>query len=253
MVLRRKGTFYKYTTETPVFAWTKALFTQDYYSGNSGYSVFTVAAGTSQLYVWRGNDVYDPDYTSSSVNDASIVWGAGFTQQFRQFCVYASKISVKGQFFNYSATNWTHNRVYLWPSDDLTTPTETSIGLNPRAQYRDLDPQYNSGNGGHFKFKSFAKTKHIMGRKVEEGYDPSGDGSGMGGLLGGVGVGAGPTSPWYWNIRFYNGYAGSGVPTPTTSASSYNVYMRVRITYYVKLFNRVTTTGLQNFGTNVPL
>jgi len=69
-----------------------------------------------------------------------------------------------------------------------------------------------------------------MGRKVEEGYDPSGDGSGMGGLLGGTGTGAGPTSPWYWNLRIYNGYgASSGVPTPSANTNSYTLWMRVKI------------------------
>jgi len=52
-------------------------------------------------------------------------------------------------------------------------PTEASIQLNPRAVFRDLTSNYASGNGGHFKIKAFAKTKAIMGRKVEEGYDPS--------------------------------------------------------------------------------
>lgn len=251
--MRQKGTFYKITTEQPTYAWAKALFLQDYYpSSTGGYTVFTVPNASSLQYSWRANDLYDPDYSSGSVNDSSIYWGSGFYQQFRQFCVYASKISIKGQMFNYSATNWAHNRVYLWPADEATTISESSILVNPFSQYRELDTQYNSGNGGHFKLKAFAKTKKIMGRKIDEGYDPSGDGSSMGGLLGGVGVGASPTSPWFWNIKFFNGYAGASIPTPSTSSNVYQVVMRVKITYYVKLFNRVLTSGTQSFGVNVP-
>jgi len=167
--------------------------------------------------------------------------------KFKQFCVYGSKITIKGQLAAYGGTNACHNRLYLYPSDDVTGPTEASIQLNPRAVFRDLTSNYASGNGGHFKIKAFAKTKAIMGRKVEEGYDPSGDGSGMGGLLGGTGTGAGPTSPWYWNLRIYNGYgASSGVPTPSANTNSYTLWMRVKIVYYVKLFNRITTVTTLN-------
>lgn len=252
--MRQKGTFYKYTTEQPNFAWAKALFMQDYYpSGAGAYTSWNIPANTALTYSWRANDLYDPDYTSGSATDTSIYWAQQFYQQFRQFCVYGSKIVVTGQMFNFGATNQTRNRVYLWPGEEPTSISEASIMLNPYAQYRELDPQYQSGNGGHFKIKAFAKTKKIMGRKVDEGFDPSGDGSAMGGLLGGTGTGASPTSLWYWNMRFCNGYpSGSGIPTPLTTSAAYYVNVRVKITYYVKLFNRVITSGTQSYGTTVP-
>jgi len=43
-VLRQRGTFYKLTTDQPVFAWAKALFMQDYYPSATGsYAVFNIA------------------------------------------------------------------------------------------------------------------------------------------------------------------------------------------------------------------
>jgi len=48
---------------------------QDYYPSATGsYAVFNIAANTVLPYSWRGNDVYDPDYSSGSVSDASIFW-----------------------------------------------------------------------------------------------------------------------------------------------------------------------------------
>jgi len=78
---------------------------QDYYPSATGsYAVFNIAANTVLPYSWRGNDVYDPDYSSGSVSDASIFWGSGFAQQFKQFCVYGSKITIKGQLAAYGGT-----------------------------------------------------------------------------------------------------------------------------------------------------
>lgn len=246
---RSKGTFYKYTTARPQFAWAKALFVRDYYpSATAPYDSFTIANNTALQYQWAANSCYDPDYTSGAAGDQGIYWGTQFDDQFSKYCVYGSKITITGKLNKYDGTNLVSNRIYLWPSDDVGAVggTESSIMLNPGVKYKVLDTHYTQGNGGKFRITSFARTRDVMGRQVTP--EPAA----MGGLMGGVGTGSSPADLWFWNLKVVNGYPGAAF-TPLQSSNAYYLVMRVRITFFVKLSGRWSTVTSDAYGTTVPV
>lgn len=56
------------------------------------------------------------------------------------------------------------------------------------------------------------------------------------GDCGGFGIGSGPVDNWYWQVLCH-----TIDPSATSTAS--NVWMDVRLTYYVKFFNRINLSG----------
>lgn len=168
-----------------------------------------VSSTSAAYHVFRGNGIFDPDFTGTGHQPyGRDQWMAMYTQN----CVLASKIQVRAMPYSNQSV------VALRPSVTTTAPSDINEILErPRCQYKML----NAAGGDYFPFKSFMKTKTILGPakplQDDEFWSTSSN----------------PTKQWYWII-------GAQHPDLTTGVTT-QVY--VMITYYVCFFSRTQVSA----------
>jgi hypothetical protein len=152
-------------------------------------------AGTSGVYVYRGNSLYDPDYTSVGHQP----------RYFDNYAAVYSKYKVLGSTFNVKMMNIAGD-----PSLLALIPL-TDVLINPTSPYQLME----------LPRAKWTKCLPIIGRNAPPDLTSSYTTSQILGLKGGqindedysARVNSDPSSIWYWNL-FLARIAGSGVTTP---------------------------------------
>jgi len=185
----------------------------DAFSTSGSYGAYTGP-------IWRGNSLFDPDYTVGGHKPTSFdQWGAFYTQ----YRVMASKISVKVT--RQSTTAGDDLTIWLLPS------TEPSIGAGaspttwlPEEQamcrWKHGIPPVVGGNKGAFTLKHYMTTKKLFPGESVSTSDFTAPFT------------AHPTGTWYWVTGF------------TNTGSPDNIRYYVTITYYAQLFDRLNSLQL---------
>lgn len=166
-------------------------------------------AGVPVNYFLRGNDLFDPDYTSTGHQP---YYADQLCSLYSRYVVYASKI--KTRIVPTSAN----------PVTIVTRPTLTSAAVG-NLELENERPDSKNAIATSDKpaiIKHYAKTKTVQGVKDLEDIIYHGSSSTSGPTSGPTGSG-----PWYWAI------AAEGMAN-----SAFTVYIQTEIVYYVRLFKR---------------
>ncbi len=137
-------------------------------------------------YTFRGNSVFDPDYTSTGHQPRYFDQWSAFYQRYK---VISSRIKVSVS--NYSATSGVIC-VVVPHTDILTLTTYYGAAEQPLMKRTEQIP-VSTRLGGRNTVLSKATTRQILG--LSEAQLASEDYS--------AGVGANPLQLWYWNLGFF--------------------------------------------------
>lgn len=174
------------------------------------YNLTSVGSIASQIF--RGNSLYDPDYTGVGTQPYYFDQLAGL---YKKYIVYASKIQVT--FVQGTGSGGgAFCTVYLVPKPtDVALPTsadeETQL---PRCKSAQMGP--NTGGDGVIKISHYGKSATIIGRLLSSDDVLSANTT------------SNPTQQFYWHI---------GVQSMDETTTP-NIYAKVTITYYCKFFDR---------------
>lgn len=188
------------------------------------YTDFVPFADATTAFAWytfRGNSIYDPNYTGTGHYPSGYLNWATF---FNRYKVHASKISV-----SFSWQSAAPGKLLIIPTTDETLSTDEQVWHyddNPQCKWRYLPTSYfvsgdavpttttALGKANQFSLKHFAFTQRITGVPMADVTQQS--------LFG-----TNPTKVWYWHVGTMNLGAG-------TSSN----FKFVRIKYYVELCDR---------------
>lgn len=176
----------------------------------------TSTAGVGNTYQFRGNDLYDPDYTSTGAQPEGYDQWAAFYTQFR---VYGSKISVK--FVGVGTTQPTQSfELCLVPSS--LTNTYSTMEDAMAAPYSVFAVKNVSNETSILK--SYMGTRKMEGIPKATILDLD--------YAGTTSPGSTPTRQWIWNI----------IVEAADRTSTATVIAYVTITYYAEFFHRQNLT-----------
>lgn len=163
----------------------------------STYIQLSPAAGSQTAYLFRGNSVYDPDFTGSG-------GVAGLYPQlsllYNRYRVLSSKITV-----DFCNTGTVPARCMLSASNNNTAPSAFYSPFQRHIAMGDCAP----GGPISWKHTATAETRAIFG--VPKTQVLSEDD--FAGIVGGV-----PNNVWYWQVLVYN---------PSSAAGSLTVTLRI--------------------------
>lgn len=169
-----------------------------------------------QSYYFAGNSLYDPDQISSLVGSQPMGYDQ-WSQFYKSYFVSSSKITVE-----LAALSAYVAKIVLLPSLDQTTMNSIVASEQPRAHSCLI-----TSVQGARRMKHFMSTKRIFGVNHLNNDDEE-----YVGKTGNFPTGSDPQKLWYWRIQCAS-FGTSG------ASDNVRVPMRVRIKYYVKLFNRI--------------
>lgn len=174
----------------------------------------TSTTGTAATKIYRGNSVYDPDY---SVGGDSALGFDIYASIYRRYRVYASKITVKTLLDpELSATSGYEFGIIPVNDGFGSGPTPEEISMNARGKFTLVGTE---GGGSKGYMKHYATTSSIQGkRKLAIALDDETSSTTSGN----------PNDVWYWILS-----------ARSADHSATNVvYAYVSITYYVKFEDR---------------
>lgn len=188
-----------------------SIMTKLKYTGTYTLSDATGGVGAAQIF--RGNSIYDPDYTGVGGQPLGHDEWANFYTYYK---VHGS--SIKVTFLPTVSTVANSNLVCsVCPTlGIMSTGSFTSVDLmeQPYANWTISGP----ANGGVIRtLKKYMSTKKIFGQKQIDDDDFEGVFSGN------------PQNPWYWSVFAF----------PVDGSSTFTLDMVVQVTYYVELKNRI--------------
>lgn len=179
----------------------------------------TAGLGTEyQTYQFRGNSVYDPNFTGTGAQPPYFDQICGSNALYTQFLVSASKIKLR-----VSAIGDTFA---IGNADVAVTPSQTALAST---LWTDIDDQLSSkstrsgavvryDNKGPKYIKNYAKTAAVFDTKdIQDQLS----------IFAGTSS-ANPTAPWYWII---------GAQGMDRTSTTMNLNLLVTLTYYVRFFN----------------
>lgn len=176
------------------------------------YTTFLQLDGLpSQVYYFRGNSLFDPDFSGIGGQPTGLDQWANFYNKYK---VYASKIQVT--FLAAATTAPSGNcMVSVTPTtNDSYIPDYSVIPTIPYSRTRMLTPV--SAGGNPVYIKNYIGTKKVTGdNSLDDLYESD--------------IGNNPSSEWYWMIR-------GDTVDQTTNVS---IDIQVTVTYYCELFDRV--------------
>lgn len=178
---------------------------------DNGYDMSTLVGSAYQaLQVFRGNSLFDPDYSGVGVQPY------GFDNQaamFTRYKVLSSKIKV--YLTTLSGVNCPKIRAYIMPNlaISLAYNDTSDLARMPYVKAKTFGLGSYKSQGLQCSMKNYATTNQILGKA--RGND--GDSSST--------VGANPTNAWYWLI-----YVDTSEFTHESTIS-----MDVKITYYAEM------------------
>lgn len=175
------------------------------------YSMTTVSGGNWQtLQIFRGNSLYDPDYTGTGVQPYGYDNWCSSSAFYSKYMVVASKIKI---YLSTTANqaNCPKIMVFIIPSEDTsqTNHDVDNLLMVPRVKSRSMGiGDYKTGS--QLKLSHYASTKKILGKAK------GGDGSCT------ASYDSNPGNVWYWQVYV------------DTSSWAYEapILMDVKITYY---------------------
>lgn len=183
----------------------RALIKLKYVAGIEMTSVFAPS-----YWVFRGNSVYDPDYTGGGNQPAGYDTYSLLYQRYR---VLASKIVIKARD---AQTVDKFNVIYILPKTEVVIDTSyRNAVVEPRAKLRYL-PTPDAGYP--CTIKHYMKSSTVFGL-TKAGYRDA-DYS--------AAITTNPAKEWYWFIG----------TDSVTGGVSQDVYVSVEITYYVLFYDR---------------
>ena len=173
--------------------------------------LITLAPGTPLAsYVFRGNSLYDPDYTGTGHQPR---YYDQLTPVYGRYKVLGSECSV--EMINGSATSGA--LFALTPNTEILTFTSWQLASElPRSKVSDIVPV---SSRYPFKLKSRVSTTTICGLLPRQVNDEDWSAS----------IGSNPLQLWYWNINI------SSIDTTTHLAVSF----RVRLVYDAVMYDRL--------------
>jgi len=179
---------------------------------------FTVSLSSITTPSWRlfrGNSLYDPDYTGVGVQPYGLDQLCPIF--FTSYNVRSSKITI---YPVVNSANTPMFKVVVVPFRETTIPyTEfTDVMRLPHARSIRFGSLSNQ-TGRAPKVSSYVSTRQVLGK--EEANSPNAIGY----------YGGNPTETWYWYIFFYNNEYATSTPDV--------VHFDVKITYYTKLERQV--------------
>lgn len=208
------------------------------------------ATSTIQWYYFKGNDLFDPDYTGAGANSSGVSGGSSFAAFYDKYFVRKSACSVKVQMDLDAGPGPTY--IFLCPvfDDDSTTntppamPTMSTMSLNnilttlgsyPFMKWARLYGSATAQNAGKnfrtLKFKPMS-TRYMVGKKYDE--------LTLFGTTGGTALlgGSSPIVNWFWAFGVYN---------PSTTNSISHLQLMPKLTYWAEFFDRYPPVTTQ-FG-----
>lgn len=179
----------------------------------------TISPGaTYAQYTFRGNSLYDPDYTKS-IGDHQPMYYDQYMAIYYKYRVLASKITIDASDLSGNSS------VYMicTPNTDILTSTSISYVME---QTGSVAPRIIpiAQRGPMPKLKLYASTRKVMGLHKGEVYDDTYSAVSN----------ANPANLWYWNIFF----------SAVNDISNLSVGMVVKIVYYVEFYDRLP--GIQS-------
>jgi len=173
--------------------------------------VFTIAPGSQAgTYTFRGNSLFDPDYTSTGHQP---YYFDELSSMYSRYRVYSSRIKVAAM----NNVGTSPVQMTLVPSSEVFALGLTTHPLEyPRAKGAKLlgVSGYQTTTVAHW-----ATTREILGLKAKQVLDE--DFSAL--------CGANPVSIWYWMVSAYD-----------VQAANVNVGVQVSIEYECELYDRLT-------------
>lgn len=183
------------------------------------YSSTVVLSGIPfDYYTFRGNSVYDPDYTGTGTQP---LYYDELTALYRSYTVLGSEIQVT--FSNRTSSgNAQYTRVGIYPLSDQTPYGNIDIcSERDNCIYSTLGPP--NGDQGIINMKSYGKTVNILGMRKDESTDDA-----VTAL-----VTANPQKEFFWVL-----WAGS-----LDALTNISVYATITMTYYVRFSDRYNVDG----------
>lgn len=170
------------------------------------------STAVGQVYVFRGNSLYDPDYTATGGQPLSFDQWAQFYNYYK---VHGSKIRVT---FMSQSSNITHYSINcVFPDLNLPTTTLSPIDIiqHPYARYR--VGGVSTGNAGVTTITNYMSTKKLFGinNLDDTEYRAS--------------MVNNPVNTWYWRVQ----------QIAADQTQVINVNCLVTITYYCEFNERV--------------
>lgn len=184
------------------------------------YRTSVTLVSTVQAYdehVFRGNSIFDPDVTSGTNGQPTGAdqWAAFYARYY----VAGSKIKIKA--INKEASEVA--QVMLWPSIQSTWDYATQSPTEYPYTKSTILAAAGSNNTAHMGH--YMTTQKVYGRRGTE-YE-----SNFIGNLAATG-GTNPTNDWYWILASTNPQGNNEI----------DMVVDVKLTYYVKMFNRIDIT-----------
>lgn len=173
-------------------------------------------AASPVVQVFRGNSIYDPDFSGAGTQPMGHDQWATL---YRRYRVLASKCQV----ITASTDATDTNGCVVVPLN--TSAASTIAGEYVEAAYASVGKISRSGDNTSQKVTNYITTSKIRGI-------PS-DGVMYEEDLG-ASFGANPTRDWYWHVCWYDGAGGINAISGTAS---------IRVTYYVQCYDRQTLTS----------
>lgn len=221
---RRKAPMRIYKKRVPrSIAWKNPIPSQGLYKfvyHDSGFA-FAPTAGNAfkVLKQFRGNSLFDPDYTGVGVQPYGYDNLCGANCSFGKYLVYASKITVYPHVFNVTdlptgTTGAWNIKVLLWPSQNVTTTYKDfeDVMRMPYAKMRCIENADDAG-GNNILTRYVSTRKMWPGSKGLQEVDFS------------AAYNANPLNEWFWNIQ----------ADSTGFALPCSIYMDIKIKYYCRL------------------
>lgn len=176
-------------------------------------------SGTPNVdYIFRGNSIFDPNYTGTGHQP---MYANQYAPIYQRYRVHASSIRVDA--INQSTSEAA--QIALIPKDtfdaitDLGTAQEYSRAVETKMI--PISQQY------PVRIKNYCTTRKAMGMtKTEANSDFD-----LTGLTGTTGIGNNPAQLWWWHI----------VAESTDAIATVNTVILVKITYYVKFYELLNT------------
>lgn len=177
--------------------------------------VLSVAALTpTPAHVWRGNSIYDPDFTGVGIQPFGHDQVMGVF--YNNYCVKASKIAV------YPSVRITQTgesgqplvKILVVPFhlDALTTTDFPTLIRMPGARYMIFNAALADSPGGN-KLVAYTTTRKVMGQHDALDHSAS------------AAAGSNPGLEWYWHVMAFRG----------PWQEDFTVNLDVKITYYTEL------------------
>lgn len=160
-----------------------------------------LSAQSGALYVFAGNDCYDPDVTGTGHQPLGYDQWSAFYSRYR---VTSSNIEVKLQRTSEAC------EFVVCPTPD-TTATIVNIAEQPFSKIATV-----SSSVSNHKIKHYMSTMEILGLKSMEDDQIS------------AGIGYSPNRKWYWVIGTYS----------YDSTTTITTHLSIRIKFYVEFYQR---------------